>query len=252
MIKNPTEKMRTNTTDLFQGIKTKIDFNPHARDEYEKRVVSQDRLLDIGGRNSYSVSRQRIDLLNRNPNNIIVSTDVIADYQPDLIDDICNTKIEPNSFSGIYCNAVLEHVQEYWKAIDNIYNILEDKGEAFFYVPFFWSFHDQMDYHRFTFTEVARMLGKFSEIKILCPGDAQGFGFVFWYILTISNISKFPKIGEFLSKITNFLLKIYLLIIYNINKRKIKEKYDNISWKEYCFYYIFLYINHGFCAWVKK
>ncbi|MBD2516992.1 methyltransferase domain-containing protein [Nostoc sp. FACHB-973] len=252
MKKNLTEQMRTNTTDLFQGIKTKIDFNPYARDEYEKRVVSQDRLLDIGGRNSYSLSRQRIDLLNQNPNNTIVSTDVIADYKPDLIDDICNTKIEPNSFSGIYCNAVLEHVQEYWKAIENIYNILEEKGEALFYIPFFWSFHDQMDYHRFTFTEIARMLGKFSEIKIFCPGDAQGFGFVFWYIITITNISKFPKLAEFLSKTTNFFLKIYLFIVYNINSKNIKNKYNNISWEEYCFYYTFLYINHGFCAWVKK
>ncbi|MGJ5634701.1 class I SAM-dependent methyltransferase, partial [Nostoc sp. CALU 1950] len=195
--------MTINTMDLFQGHKTKIDFNPHIREEYEKRVVSQDRLLDIGGRNSYSLSRKRINLLNQNPNNIIVSTDIIAEYKPDLIDDIANTKIEPNSFSGIYCNAILEHVEEYWKAIDNIYNILEEKGEAFFYVPFFWGFHDQMDYHRFTFAEVGRMLEKFPEVKIFSPGEGQGFGFVFWYILTITNIRIFPKLFKFLSKITN-------------------------------------------------
>jgi predicted SAM-dependent methyltransferase len=244
--------MTIDTTDLFQGIKTKIDFNPHIRDEYEKRVVSQNRLLDIGGRNSSSESRKRINLLSQNPNSKIISTDILAEYQPDIVDDICNTKIEHNSFSGIYCNAILEHVQEYWKAIDNIHNILEKEGEAFFYVPFFWSFHDQMDYHRFTFAEVGRMLEKFSETKIFCPGGAQGFGFVLWYILTITNIRKFPKLAEFLSKITNFLFKIYLFVIYTINKKKIHKKFNNVSWDEYCFYYMFLYVNHGFCAWVKK
>jgi SAM-dependent methyltransferase len=244
--------MTINTMDLFQGFKTQIDFNPHVREEYEKRVVSKDRLLDIGGRNSYSLSRKTIDSLNQNPNNVIVSTDIIAEYKPDLVDDICNTKIEPNSFSGIYCNAILEHVEEYWKAIDNIYNILEEEGEAFFYVPFFWGFHDQMDYHRFTFAEVGRMLKKFPEVRIFCPGGGQGFGFVFWYILTITNIRVFPRFFRFLSKTTNFLLKIYLFIVYTIFKNKIRNKFNNISWEEYCFYYTFLYVNHGFCAWVKK
>jgi hypothetical protein len=244
--------MTINTRDLFQGLKTKIDFNPHIRDEYEKRVVSKDRLLDIGGRNSYSLSRKRINLLNQNPNNTIVSTDIVAEYKPDLLDDICNTKIEHNSFSGIYCNAILEHVEEYWKAIDNIHNILEEEGEAFFYVPFFWNFHDLVDYHRFTFTEVGRMLGKFSEIKIFCPGDSQGFGFVFWYILTITKVGRFPKIAKILSRLTNFLLKICLFVIYTLNQKKIKSKFNNVSWEEYCFYYMFLNVNHGFCAWVKK
>ncbi|MBD2212405.1 methyltransferase domain-containing protein [Nostoc linckia FACHB-104] len=247
--------LASNYTDLFQGIKSKIDFNPYVRDKYEKRVVSKDRLLDIGGRNSSSNSRQRINLLNENPNNVIVSTDIIPDYKPDIVDDICNTKIEPNSFSGIYCDAILEHVKEYWVAIDNMYNILEPGGEAFIYVPFVWSFHDQMDYHRFTYAEVARMLEKFSELKIFSPGGSsgcQGFGYVFWYIITMTAITYVPLLHSILSRVTNFILDIFLSIAYYIKQRKIKSKFGDISREEFCFYFIHLFINHGFCAWVRK
>jgi len=242
-------------TDLFRGLKQKIDFNPCVREEYEKRVVSKDKLLDIGGRNSSSKSRRRINLLSENPNSIIVSTDIVADYKPDLVDDICNSKIEHNSFSGIYCDAILEHVKEYWLAIDNIHNILKPGGEAFIYVPFFWSFHDKMDYHRFTYTEVARMLENFSELKIFSPGGktgCQGFGSVFWYVLTMSTITQVPPLFKLLSRVTNFLLNICLSIVYYINQQKIKYKFGDVSRKEFCFYCIHLYMNHGFCAWVRK
>ena len=39
----------------------------------------------------------------------IVSTDIIGDYQPDVIDDICNSKVESDSYDAVYCNAILEH-----------------------------------------------------------------------------------------------------------------------------------------------
>lgn len=63
------------TTDLFHGIRDKIDFNLDSREKYERRVVSKSRLLDIGGRNKNSKSRRRINLLNSNPENVIISTD---------------------------------------------------------------------------------------------------------------------------------------------------------------------------------
>ena len=40
-----------------------------------------------------------------------------------------------------------------------------------------------MDYHRFTFTEVDRILNTFSKHKIFLP-DGNGYGGVFWLVLT--------------------------------------------------------------------
>jgi predicted SAM-dependent methyltransferase len=112
----------------------------------------RNKVLDIGGRNSTSSSGRRLKRLGTNPGTSVVATDILPDYGPDLVDDICDTRIEPRSFDGVYCDAVLEHVTEYWSAIRNIHSILEEGGEAFIYVPFYFQYHDYMDYHRFTVT----------------------------------------------------------------------------------------------------
>jgi hypothetical protein len=216
------------------------------------RVASKNRILDVGGQNCSSRSRKQLNLLSQNPNRTVVCTDILPDYKPDIVDDICNTAIKPNSFDGVYCDAILEHVQEYWKAIDNIYDIIEADGEAFFYVPFMFHFHDFMDYHRFTFTEVDRMLNRFSEVKIFVPGEYDGFGWVFWYVVTMTTIGKYKRLHRISSKLTDLILKILLTIAYRVKKKEIQNKYDDISVQDFCYYYIYLFMNHGFCAWAKK
>ena len=111
-------------TDLFREIRDKLDFRLNIAEAYESRVVSKQWVLDIGGRNSTSKSRKRINDLNKSTENTIICTDILSDYKPDLVDDIMNTSIKPESFDGVYCDAILEHVTEYWKALDNIYFIL--------------------------------------------------------------------------------------------------------------------------------
>jgi len=234
-------------SDIFRGIKDKLDFRLNARNDYVSRVVSKNRVLDIGGRNRFSESRRRINQLNKNPNSVVTSTDIIPEYGPDLVDDICNTAIAPNSFDGVYCDAVLEHVTEYWKAVDNIHSILADGGEAFIYVPFCYPFHDRMDYHRFTFTEVARMLERFSEVKILAPGKESGYGYVFWSMVSLTQISRFPQVHKVLALTLNGLLKIGLWIVYKLKLRSMPNTFEEVS-----FYWIYLYVNHGFAAWVRK
>lgn len=126
-------------TDLFRGIRDKLDFRLNIAEAYESRVVSKSKVLDIGGRNSSSKSRKRIDRLNKSRGNTIVCTDIIAEYRPDLVDDITNTSIKPESFDGVYCDAILEHVTEYWKALDNIYSLLRGGGGSIYICPFLLS-----------------------------------------------------------------------------------------------------------------
>lgn len=226
-------------TDLFRGIKHKLDFRIKAVDQYESRVVSKIRVLDIGGRNSSSKSRKIINELNKNPNNTIVCTDILAEYKPDIVDDITNTSIKPASFDGIYCDAILEHVTEYWKAVDNIYSILTWGGEAFIYVPFCFQFHDNMDYHRFTFTEVARMLERFREVKIFTPGVNSGYGYVIWSVLTLGQIHKFPRVHTLLTVACNRILNTALYFAYKMKPRR-------YSFRQVSFYYTYLLLNTDF------
>jgi len=231
--------------DVFRGYKAYIDFRLECRDEYETRVASKQRVLDIGGRNNKSRSHARIEQLSQNHNQVIVSTDIVSDYAPDLVDDITKTLIPPESYDGVYCDAILEHVTEYWNAIDNIYNILEPNGEAFIYVPFCYPTHDLMDYHRFTFAEVARMLNRFSDVKVFVTGKASGFVFVFWSLLSFNRIDRFHSLHNLLSIIINGMLKLGARTMY-------KRNTHGCTFEEYSFYWIYLYINHGFAAWVRK
>lgn len=236
--------------DHFQGIKENIDLRANSRIEYETSVASKNKILDIGGRNQQSKSNKRLRQLSSNPKTKIVSTDIIGDYQPDIIDDICNSNVESESYDAIYCNAILEHVQNYEAAIQNIYRILKPGGEVFFYVPFSWCFHDEMDYHRFTFTEIDRILKSFSEHKIFLP-DSNGYGGVFWLVLTLFQIARFPRLWSFLSRLINALLAIPITFKFIVDGKNDKNQ-QNLSLREYRFYYTHLLLNHGFCGWAMK
>ncbi len=236
---------------VFQGIKDRCDSRINSRIEYETRVASKNAVLDVGGQNQKSRSNKRLRQLSTNPKTRIVSTDIIADYKPDLVDDICNSKIESNSYDGVYCDAILEHVKDYGEAINNIHRILKPGGELFIYVPFIWSFHDKMDYHRFTYAELDRILSVFSENKIFLP-DRNGYGGVLWLVLTLFQITKFPKLWRLLSLCTNAFLSIPLIVIYKFNLDQSNSKKQGISLKEFRFYYTHLSINHGYCGWAVK
>jgi SAM-dependent methyltransferase len=234
---------------LIKGTADKIDFRVGARREYERRVASKDSVLDIGGRNSTSHSNKTLRELSSNTNTSIVSTDVVADYSPDLVDDICDTRIPSETFDGVYCAAVLEHVEDYAAAVNNIHKVLKPGGEVFIYVPFFWCFHDMMDYHRFTFTELERMLRIFREYKLFLP-DGNGYGGVLWQVLTFYQISKVPKLWGALSAIVNSALAVPLTLAYFLTRRS--QTANEISLRQFTFYHIHLRMNHGFCAWARK
>jgi SAM-dependent methyltransferase len=203
-----------------------------------------------GGRNHNSQSNRRLRKLSDNPDSKIVSTDILPDYNPDIVDDICNSRIGENSYDAIYCDAILEHVQDYEDAIYNMHRILKKGGELFVYVPFFYCFHDKMDYHRFTFTEVDRMLKCFSKHFIFLP-DSYGYGGVLSEVLSFYLIDKVPFLRYSLSKLVNFLLGIFLGLKYMVSLIMHKDS-SQCEFREYRFFYTHFYINHGFCAWAIK
>ena len=222
-----------------------LDWRPGIRDHYEQRIATKPTVLDVGGRNHESNSARRLKLLGAGPSTKIVATDVIPDYHPDLLDDITDTKIEPNSFDGVYCDAVLEHVTDYWSAVNNIHSILRPDGEAFLYVPFFFVFHDSMDYHRFTISELVRMVSVFSEAKIFLPGNNVGWGWVVWDVATYGTIRRFPRLHSGLAAILNRGLELVIRIWY-------RRKPRPYTVEQAVFFAMHLNYNHGFCAWVKK
>jgi SAM-dependent methyltransferase len=239
--------------DYFYGVREALDLRPQARRYFEERVASKSLVLDVGGRNGESLSHRRLRELTTNPATEIVSTDVVTDYRPDLVDDISHSEIPSESFDGVYVDAILEHVEEYWLAMENIQRILKPGGEVFIYVPFFWQMHDHMDFHRFTVSELGRLLeGNFSEYKLFLPGS-EGYGGVLWQVLTLYMIDYFPRLKKWLAKITNAAI-VPLIALRYVTARNAPRRNgrSDVSFREYRFLYTHLYVNHGFCAWAKK
>lgn len=221
----------------------KFDRRPGIRNYYERSVATSGRVLDIGGRNRESLSAMRLHQLGAKPENI-VCTDILPQYNPDLVDDITRTTIPPESFDGVYCDAILEHTAEYWSAIDNIRAILKPGGQAFIYVPFIFGFHDEMDFHRFTITEVARMIDGFSEAKVFLP-TLGGYGAVLAHVLSFGQLARFPHVNRVFIKTTNRALTALARIVYRLRPRP-------YTVDDFVCSIVHLQFNHGFCAWVRK
>lgn len=229
--------------DTYAELGDVLDMRPTARGEYERSMARKGRILDIGGRNAQSASAHRLRNMGATD---VVATDVVDDYKPDLVDDITASQIGPASFDGVYCDAILEHVKDYWSAIENIMWILKPDGEAFFYVPFCFEFHDLMDYHRFTITELARMMKPFSESKVFLAGPGGGYGYVLLDVLTYGRIRRHGKLHNRLARAINSVLAGVVRV-----KCKLRPNPDYTT-EQAVFYFVHLRLNHGFCAWVRR
>ena len=106
-----------------------------------------------------------------------------------------------------------------------------------------------MDYHRFTFTELDRMLRTFSEYRLFLP-DANGYGGVLWQVLTFYQICKFPRLWRVLSALVNSAVNVPVTLAYLLTRRNHTD--HEITLSQYRFYYLHLRMNHGFCAWARK
>src|SRR3954453_16063728 len=137
------------------------------------------------------------------------------------------------------------NVTTYWTAIEGIHKILKPGGEAFIYVPFMFGFHDFADHHRFTITEVARMVSGFSESKVFLPADS-GYGFVVGHVLSYGRIERLPTIARGITRVFNALLTGVATGIYVARREK---RYSRDQFIRMLVHFNF---NHGFCAWVRK
>lgn len=96
--------------------------------------------------------------------------DPVPDYNPDIVGDIHELPFENDSKEAILCLAVLEHVHNPIKAMEELHRVLQPGGKLLIYVPFLYYYHAHEgyygDYWRFTYDTLKRFAEPFSEYEI--------------------------------------------------------------------------------------
>tara|TARA_Y100000816_G_C26085500_1_gene572727 strand:+ start:333 stop:1007 length:675 start_codon:yes stop_codon:yes gene_type:complete len=142
-------------------IKHKKDF----RDQILQEINSNDNVLDIG-----KAMRDRHDKINCNT----IETLDVNDYgdYPNIISDICsNISGLENKYDKIICIAILEHVYNPFKAVENLKKMLRDNGKIYGMVPYLYHYHAPkdlkfQDYFRFSKDALAYLFKDYSSVEL--------------------------------------------------------------------------------------
>ena len=217
------ENNNSNLYKITQKFKDKIDkfFDKKYSPPYKKIVINQI--------NNFINKNEKKCLIigsgNRNlPNSIynsqlnIIGCDLYPGEQVDFIADAHYLPLKDNCINIIFIQAVLEHVLEPQKVIDECFRVLAKNGMIISEAPFLQGIHEnQYDFFRFSPSAHVFLFRKF---KILDFGPLQGSLLSFVWILR-GITSRFFKM-----KIAKFIFFPFFIFIRKKANRNIKADWD--------------------------
>lgn len=141
----------------------------------------------------------------------IINLDLYSDLQIDIIGDASRLPIKTASIDAVICSAVLEHVHDPYKLINEATRCLKKGGMIYIEVPFLQPLHmiEVGDYRRFSRVGLEAL---FPEYNILESGICIGpFSVLAWYsrkFMTIFSHSRYLNyFFEFISGWLTFWIK---------------------------------------------
>lgn len=166
-------------------------------------------------------------ILLNNGNISVITTDVVVSSNVQVVCDAHSLPFKGDVFDGVIVQAVLEHVVDPYKCVEEIYRVLKNGGTVYANTPFMQQVHGGVyDFTRFTFLGHRRLFRKFESIDegISCgPGTALAWSYKY-FLLSFSKNSTVRKILKFFAHLTSFYLKYF---DYYLAKKT--EAYDAAS-----------------------
>lgn len=142
----------------------------------------------------------------------LVESDVFFGPRTQLIVDAHDIPFASNSFDGIVIQAVLEHVVDPYRCVEEIHRVLKDTGIVYAETPFMQPVHErQYDFTRFTHLGHRRLFRKFEEIDsgpVCGSGTALAFSYKYFLRSFIQSNRLRYAVGTF-AHITSFWLKYF-------------------------------------------
>jgi len=171
------------------------------------------RILILGG----GIIGQGMEDIFSNPNFEIVSTDVSFGPCTSIICDAHDIPFQSQSFDGVIVQAVLEHVLDPIRCVEEIYRVLKQAGVVYAETPFMQQVHmGRYDFTRFTHLGHRRLFRNFTELSsgpVCGPGMALAWSYQY-FLLSFVKSEKAKLIVKVFSRLTSFWIVYfdYLLI----------------------------------------
>ncbi len=150
----------------------------------------------------------------------IVDSDASFGPRTKLICDAHDIPFENESFDGVIVQAVLEHVVDPYRCVEEIHRVLKQNGIVYSETPFMQQVHGGCyDFTRFTHLGHRRLFRRFEEIDSgAVGGPGMALAWTYEYFLLSFTTSKFLRyLIYFFTRVTAFHLKYidYYLIDKN-------------------------------------
>lgn len=139
------------------------------------------RVLVLGGR----ILGQGMKTLADNANLELIESDVAFGPRVKMICDAHDIPFQDGSLDGIIIQAVLEHVCDPWRCVQEIHRVLKPDGLVYAETPFMQQVHGRAwDFTRFTDLGHRRLFRHFTEIRRgVCCGPGMALAWSFQYFL---------------------------------------------------------------------
>ncbi len=179
--------------------------------EFAKLLASRSSspvVLVIGG----GMLGEGMETLLAHPSMELVETDVSWGPRTKLICDAHDIPFAGGSFDGVIAQAVLEHVVDPHRCVDEIHRVLKDGGLVYAETPFIQQVHGgRYDFTRFTHLGHRRLFRRFEEIDsgAACgPGTALAWSCLYFF-LSLARSKSLRTFIRLAGRLTLFHLKYF-------------------------------------------
>ena len=110
----------------------------------------------------------------------LVNLDILPQAPVQVVGDAQRLPFAGETFDGIVCQAVLEHLPRPWDAAGEMARVLRRGGVLYVEVPFLQGYHPTpRDFYRFTLEGLQELLGAYERVESgVCAGPASALSWI--------------------------------------------------------------------------
>jgi SAM-dependent methyltransferase len=196
------------------SLSPKISVSVKTKTNYEKfsellhTQTENPKVLVIGG----GILGQGMQDILSDPSIEFIESDVSFGPRTGLICDAHDIPFDDNSFDGVIVQAVLEHVVDPYRCVEEIHRVLNENGLVYAETAFMQQVHGgRYDFTRFTYLGHRRLFRKFEEI---CSGAMCGSGMALawsyqYFLLSFVKSKAAGSFMKFFARLSTFWLKYF-------------------------------------------